>query len=66
MLYTNNQITKHKVGLLYLAEELQNLSKACKVMGVSRYTFYRYQALASIDNVDAIINKIRRTSNLKI
>ena len=36
MLHTNNQIIKHKVGLLNLAEELQNVSKACKVMGVSR------------------------------
>ena len=45
MLHTNNQIIKHKVGLLNLAEELQNVSRACKVMGVSRDTFYRYQEL---------------------
>ena len=32
-------------GLLNLAEELGNISKACKVMGVSRDTFYRYQEL---------------------
>jgi molybdenum-dependent DNA-binding transcriptional regulator ModE len=35
MLHTNSQIIKHKVGLLNLAEELQNVSRACKVMGVS-------------------------------
>lgn len=40
MLHTTNQIIKHKVGLLNLAEELQNVSKACKVMGVSRDTFF--------------------------
>ena len=45
MLHTNNQIIKHKVGLLNLAEELQNVSRACKVMCVSRDTFYRYQEL---------------------
>jgi len=42
MLHTKNQIIKHKVGLLNLAEELQNVSRACKVMGISRDTFYRY------------------------
>jgi len=45
MLHTNNQIIKHKVGLLNLAEELQNVSRACRVMGVSRDTFYRYKEL---------------------
>ena len=45
MLHTNNPIAKHKAGLLNLAEELGNISKACKVMGMSRDTFYRYQEL---------------------
>lgn len=35
MHHTNNQIIKHKVGLLNLAEELKNVSKACEVIGVS-------------------------------
>ncbi len=39
MFHTNNPIIKHKVGLLNLAEELGNVSKACQVMGVSRDTF---------------------------
>ncbi len=39
MLHTNNQIIKHKVGLLNLAEVLKNVSRACKVMGVSRRYF---------------------------
>ena len=30
---THPQIIKHKVGLLHLAEELGNVSQACKVMG---------------------------------
>ena len=45
MLHTTNPIIKHKVGLLNLASELKNVSKACKMMGVSRDTFYRYQEL---------------------
>ena len=43
MHHSNERIIKHKVGLLNLAEELSNVSKACKIMGVSRNTFYRYQ-----------------------
>ncbi|CDG86782.1 IS481 family transposase [Xenorhabdus bovienii] len=65
MLYTNNPIIKHKVGLLNLAEELGNVSKACKVMGVSRDTFYRYQELAQEGGIDNLINQSRRVPNLK-
>jgi len=36
MLNTNGKIIKHKTGLLNLAEELGNVSKACQVMGYSR------------------------------
>ncbi|TIH11986.1 helix-turn-helix domain-containing protein, partial [Marinifilum sp. JC120] len=38
----NQNIIKHKIGLLNLAEELGNVSRACKLMGFSRDTFYRY------------------------
>ncbi|MGE0973395.1 IS481 family transposase (plasmid) [Klebsiella sp. WOUb02] len=65
MLYTNNPIIKHKAGLLNLAEELGNVSKACKIMGVSRDTFYRYQELAEEGGIDALINQNRRVPNLK-
>lgn len=65
MLHTNNSIIKHKVGLLNLAEELGNISKACKVMGVSRETFYQYQKSVEEGGVDALINKNRKVPNLK-
>ena len=65
MLHTNNPIIKHKAGLLNLAEELGNVSKACKVMGVSRDTFYRYQELAEEGGIDALVSKSRRTPNIK-
>lgn len=32
MLHTANPVIKHKAGLLNLAEELSNVSKACKIM----------------------------------
>jgi len=40
MLHTNESIIKHKVGLLNLAEELGNVSRACKMMGLSRDTYF--------------------------
>ena len=65
MLNTTNSIINHKAGLLNLAAELKNISKACKVMGVSRDTFYRYQELVDKGGVDALINKSRRVPNIK-
>lgn len=63
MLHTNNPIIKHKAGLLNLAEELSNVSRACKIMGVSRDTFYR--ELAAEGGVEQLINLSRRAPNLK-
>ena len=40
MLESNQTIIKHKLGLLNLAQELGNVSKACKLMGYSRQQFY--------------------------
>ena len=65
MIHTSNPIIKHKVGLLNLAEELGNVSKACKVMGVSRDTFYRYQELVDTGGIDSLIDKSRRKANVK-
>jgi hypothetical protein len=38
MLNSNERIIKHKAGLLNLADELENVAKACKMVGVSRDT----------------------------
>jgi transposase InsO family protein len=65
MLHGNKSIIKHKVGLLNLAEELGNVSQACRIMGLSRDTFYRYKAAVDDGGVDALICKDRRQPNLK-
>ncbi|MDV7341856.1 IS481 family transposase [Terasakiella sp. A23] len=65
MLQSNERIIKHKVGLLNLAEELGNVSKACKVMGLSRDTFYRYKAAVDEGGVSALFEKSRNTPNFK-
>jgi len=62
---TGERIIKHKAGLLNLAEELGNVSQACKLMGLSRDTFYRYKAAVEEDGVQALFDRIRRKLNLK-
>jgi transposase InsO family protein len=65
MLHGNERIIKHKVGLLNLAVELGNVSKACQIMGVSRDTFYRYKDAVDSGGFDALIEKDRRQPNLR-
>ena len=65
MIYNTDKIIKHKVGLLNLAEELGNVSKACKVMGLSRDTFYRYKSAVDEGGEDALFDQSRRKPNLK-
>lgn len=65
MLNTNDRIVKHKVGLLNLADELGNISKACKMMGVSRDTFYRYKEAVDDGGVESLFDKNRRVPNPK-
>ena len=42
---TETKLIKTKVGLIKLAEQLGNVSQACKVMGYSRDSFYRIKEL---------------------
>ena len=65
MLNTNEKIIKHKVGLLNLAEELGNVSKACQVMGLSRDTFYRYKSAVEEGGIEALFEVSRRKPNPK-
>ncbi len=64
MLNTTEKIIKHKTGLLNLAEELGNVSKACQVMGLSRDTFYRYKSAVDEGGVEALFERTRRKPNL--
>jgi transposase InsO family protein len=65
MLYTSEKVIKNKVGLLNLAQELGNISQACKVMGFSRETFYRYKEAVDAGGVESLMEKSRRQPNLK-
>jgi transposase InsO family protein len=62
---TDQKIIKNKLGLLKLAEELGNVSRACKVMGYSRDTFYRYRQAVDGGGFEALVEKTRRKPNLR-
>jgi transposase InsO family protein len=62
---TEQKLVKNKLGLLKLAEELGNISRACKIMGYSRDTFYRYDEAVKNGGVDALLEVSRKKPNLK-
>jgi transposase len=54
---------KHKVDLLNLVEDLGNVSKACKALGISRNTFYRYKTAVTKDGHKALLPKVKYRQN---
>ena len=64
MIHSTEKVISHKVGLINLAEQFQNVSQACKIMGYSRETFYRYKEAVEQGSVEALLKKTRRKPNL--
>ena len=62
---SNTKVIRNKLGLLNLAQELKNVSQACKILGYSRDTFYRYRDLVDEGGEIALHDKSRRKPNLK-
>ena len=54
---TVSQSTKRKLSLLQLAEELGNVSKACRIMGYHRDTFYEVQKAFKVGGVGALVEE---------
>jgi transposase InsO family protein len=60
---TQEKLMRRKLSLLELAEYLQNVSEACRVMGVSRQHFYDLKQAFEAGGLEALRDKNRRKPN---
>lgn len=55
---TETKVARRKLSMLELAQELNNVSKACKVMGYSRQQFYEIRRNYQLYGADGLIDRL--------
>ncbi len=56
--HQKNKIARRKLSLLQLAQELQNVSKACRVMGYSRQQFYEIRRNFQLYGAEGLLDRL--------
>lgn len=55
---TDEKVARRKLSLLELAQDLGNVSKACKVMGYSRQQFYEIRRNFQTYGAEGLIDRL--------
>ncbi len=59
------KVIKNKMVLIKLAEQLGNVSQACKIIGYSRDSFYRFKKMYDEQGAEGLRELSRRKPNPK-